>query len=132
MPWLTKFFEHGNGICLTPDRTSAPWWQQFAPRADLILFVSPKIKFVGPDGNEGRSPAQGTCLIGIGPRSQEPLYRAAAHGLGIVMVPIRRPVNETAASVPGSMTTAARSVLTDQALRCIGRCAVDRSSRIKA
>jgi DNA N-6-adenine-methyltransferase (Dam) len=80
VPWLTKFFQHGSGICLTPDRTSAPWWQQFAPRADHILFVSPKIKFVGADGKEGRSPAQGTCLMGIGPRCQGPLYRTAAHG----------------------------------------------------
>jgi hypothetical protein len=26
-PWLDKFFANGNGIALTPDRTSAPWWQ---------------------------------------------------------------------------------------------------------
>lgn len=24
-PWLDKFFAHGNGVALTPDRTSAPW-----------------------------------------------------------------------------------------------------------
>ena len=24
--WLEKFFNHGNGIALLPDRTSAPWW----------------------------------------------------------------------------------------------------------
>ena len=29
--WLAKFFEHGNGIALLPDRTSAPWWQEFSP-----------------------------------------------------------------------------------------------------
>ena len=28
VPWLDKFFEHGNGIALTPDRTSAPWFQK--------------------------------------------------------------------------------------------------------
>lgn len=33
-PWLARFFDHGNGIALTPDRTSAPWWQDAAARAD--------------------------------------------------------------------------------------------------
>src|SRR5665811_1172865 len=28
VPWLEKFVHHGNGVCLVPDRTSAPWWQQ--------------------------------------------------------------------------------------------------------
>jgi hypothetical protein len=90
VPWLEKFFAHGNGIALVPDRTSAPWWQRFAPRADLILFVAPKIKFIGADGNPGRSPAQGTCLMGIGKRSLEPLHRAATYGLlGVLMTPMR-------------------------------------------
>src|SRR3974390_213896 len=46
VPWLDKFFRHRNGIALVPDRTSAPWWQEFAPKADLVLFVTPKIKFI--------------------------------------------------------------------------------------
>jgi len=87
VPWLKKFFTHGNGIALTPDRTSAPWWQQFARRADLILFVAPKIKFIGANGKPGSSPAQGTCLMGIGPRAIEPLHRACANDLGILMRP---------------------------------------------
>lgn len=87
VPSLEKFFAHGNGIALTPGRTSAPRWQQFAPRADLILFVAPKIKFIGADGQPGKSPAQGTCLMGVGRRSIEPLYRAEANALGVLMRP---------------------------------------------
>lgn len=89
VPWLQKFFDHGDGIALVPDRTSAPWWQQFAPRTDLILFISPKLKFIGANGMPGASPAQGTCLLGIGRRSHEPLYRACAEGLGCLMKPHR-------------------------------------------
>lgn len=85
VPWLDKFFEHGNGIALVPDRTSAPWWQRYVPLADLVLFVSPKLKFIGADGNPGKSPAQGTCLLAIGQRAREPLYRAEADGLGVLM-----------------------------------------------
>ncbi len=87
MPWLEKFFAHGNGLALVPDRTSAPWWQIFAPRADLILFVAPKIRFIDALGRPGCSPAQGTTLLGAGPRSLEPLRRAQANGLGVLMRP---------------------------------------------
>lgn len=85
-PWLDKFIAHGNGIALTPDRTSAPWWQACAPRMDWILFVKGKIKFIGPDGYRGRSPAQGTCLMSKGPRGAEALRRAAQLGFGFLMM----------------------------------------------
>ena len=89
VPWLEKFFGHGDGIALTPDRTSAPWWQRFAPRAHMILFVAPKIKFIDASGRPGNSPAQGTCLMGIGRRSLESLHRASIEGLGVLMNPHR-------------------------------------------
>lgn len=82
--WLDKFFRHGNGIALLPDRTSAPWWQEFAPMADAICFVAPKIKFERPDGSIGESPGTGTCLIACGARAANALKRC---GLGVVMVP---------------------------------------------
>lgn len=88
LPWLNKFIEHGNGICLVPDRTSAPWWQLTTPYMDLILFVSPKIKFIGADGKPGKSPAQGTCLMSIGSRGNEALRRAEC--LGTLMKPLDR------------------------------------------
>jgi DNA N-6-adenine-methyltransferase (Dam) len=89
VPWLKKFFEHGCGVALVPDRTSAPWWQQFVPAADLVLFVSPKIKFVGADGKPGKSPAQGTCLLAVGELGVVALRNAARNGLGVLMTPIR-------------------------------------------
>lgn len=85
--WLDKFLAHDNGIALVPDRTSAPWWQQFAPRADLVLFVAPKIKFLGPAS--GRSPAQGTCLFGLGAQAWNALYTARNNGLGQLMEPCK-------------------------------------------
>jgi hypothetical protein len=87
VPWLEKFEQHGDGVCLVPDRTSAPWWQQFAPQMDLILFVAHKIKFIGAGGEPGRSPAQGTCLMAIGARGREALRRAEANDLGFLMHP---------------------------------------------
>jgi hypothetical protein len=83
VPWLEKFVQHGNGIALVPDRTSAPWWQALQPRVGLMLFVSPKIKFIGADGQPGTSPAQGTCLCAIGPLGEQALRRAAGK-LGVL------------------------------------------------
>lgn len=90
VPWLEKFFDHGEGIALVPDRTSAPWWQQFAPLANAILFVSPKLKFIGADGKPGESPAQGTCLLAAGDYAVHSLHRAAVQKLGVVLKPLSR------------------------------------------
>ena len=76
--WLRRFFDHGNGIALVPDRTSAPWWQEFAPMASAVLFVAGKIKFERPDGTSGESPGTGTCLFAAGPTA-----RAALVGSGL-------------------------------------------------
>lgn len=79
--WLQKFFQHGNGIALLPDRTSAPWFQEFAPMADSICWLSPKVKFERPDGSLGKSPGTGTVLFSIGSKSSFALHRS---GLGII------------------------------------------------
>lgn len=83
--WLEKFIGHGNGIALLPDRTSAPWWQWCVPNVDLVLFVSPKIKFERPDGSIGESPGTGTVLMSIGESGNAALRMAQKNGLGIIL-----------------------------------------------
>jgi hypothetical protein len=78
--WLGKFFLHGNGIALLPDRTSAPWWQEFAPRAGAVMFVAPKIKFERPDGSLGEQPGAGTTLFAVGRRAVDALVGAEVLG----------------------------------------------------
>lgn len=85
-PWLERFFAHGNGIALTPDRTSAPWFQKAWSRADAVLFT-PKIRFVRPDGSVGKSPSNGTALFAVGDRGVAALSRAARTGLGVLGFP---------------------------------------------
>jgi len=85
-PWLRKFFLHGNGIALVPDRTSAPWWHFMAVNADALLFINGKVKFIRPDGSTGDSPSNGTVLTAAGSRGVAALDRAAKNGLGICMV----------------------------------------------
>jgi hypothetical protein len=79
-PWLDAFFAHGNGIALTPDRTSAPWWQDAADRADAILLTRGKPRFIRPDGSEGKSPGSGVTLWAAGPRAVAALSRAESLG----------------------------------------------------
>lgn len=88
-PWLDKFFEHGNGIALVPDRTSAPWFQDAWRKADAVLFTR-KIRFLRPDGTEGKSPSNGTALFAAGHRAEVALRRAADRGLGILAQPVMR------------------------------------------
>jgi phage N-6-adenine-methyltransferase len=85
VPWLNKFFSHANGVALVPDRTSAPWWQKAARRADGVMFIDGKVKFEKPDGTTGDSPSTGTCLMASGSRAFEALINAHKNGLGILM-----------------------------------------------
>lgn len=85
-PWLNKFFDHGSGVALTPDRTSAPWFQEAWHRADLVLFTR-KIRFLRPDGTEGVSPSNGTALWASGHTGIVALRRAHESGLGILASP---------------------------------------------
>lgn len=86
VPWMDKFFTHGNGIALTPDRTSAPWWQEANNKADATLFISGKVKFERPDGTLGKSPSTGTTLFASGALACNALLNAKRAGLGCLMV----------------------------------------------
>lgn len=82
LPWLQKWAEHGNGIALTPDRSSAQWWQYAAHESTSLLQVVGKVKFVRPDGSVGDKPTNGTTLFAIGHQADAALERAASNGLG--------------------------------------------------
>jgi len=86
-PWLEKFFAHGHGIALTPDRTSAPWFRDAWRKSDAVLFT-PKLRFIRPDGSEGKSPSNGTALFASGDRAVVALHRAARVNLGILAMPL--------------------------------------------
>lgn len=82
IPWVDKFFIHGNGIALTPDRTSAPWYQYCLSMCDGFLLIAGKVKFLKPDGTVGKSPSTGTTLWASGDKAKQVLSTAALNGLG--------------------------------------------------
>jgi hypothetical protein len=78
---------HNNGILLTPDRTSAPWWQNTCKNADAVLFIAGKVKFingVNPDAKE--HPSNGTCLFAYGAEAVKSLSTAQNNKLGILLI----------------------------------------------
>lgn len=83
-PWLDKIIDHGNGIGLTPDRTSTDWWKKAALKSDAILFITGKVKFIKADGSLGQQPANGTTLFAYGDRGINALKRAAKNNLGVI------------------------------------------------
>jgi len=84
-PWLERFFQHRNGIALTPDRTSAAWWQNAMAKADAVLLIAGKVKFEKPDGTLGKQPSTGTSLFASGARAVSALANAQHCGLGVVL-----------------------------------------------
>ena len=98
-PWLDRFFAHGNGIALAPDRTSAPWFQAAWEKSDAVLFTR-KLKFLRPDGSSGKSPSNGTALLASGEKGTDALLKAAACGLGILARPVGASQSRLNTAVP--------------------------------
>ena len=82
--WLKKFIEHGNGIALMPDRTSATWWHLITRNSDAFLVLRKKVKFVNVNGQIAKHPSNGTHLFAIGAKGVRALRVARVNGLGLL------------------------------------------------
>ena len=77
--WLDKFAAHDYGVALA--RPATRWWQEFTGKADLLLFISPRLHFIRSEpGHSHTSTDQ--ALVAFGPRAVAALRTAAANGLG--------------------------------------------------
>jgi hypothetical protein len=83
-PWAEKFLRHGNGVALAPNRTGAPWFSTFMARCECALFISPKVKFIRPDGTRGEQPGYGSVLLSVGKQGGAALENASRAGLGVL------------------------------------------------
>ena len=80
VPWLRKFFAHGNGIAICRAYTSSDWWHEIiVPNAQTLCFPNGKTKFIRPDGSIGTAPGHGIALVGMGRICNEALRKS---GLG--------------------------------------------------
>ncbi len=65
--WLKKMHEHRNGIALVFARTDCAWFHDYVAKADAILFMKGRVKFVDGLGKTGGNGAgSGSMLIAWG------------------------------------------------------------------
>jgi hypothetical protein len=92
VPWLLKFFEHGNGVAIVRAYTSSDWWHAHMHHAETILFPRGKTKFIpapsllerleakvkakDPKKTWHNAPGHGVALIGMGAQANNALRRS--------------------------------------------------------
>ena len=76
VPWMRKFFAHGNGVLIVRAYTSSDWWHAEMPKAELILFPDGKTQFIRPNGSVGKEPGHAVVLVGAGAVACEALQRS--------------------------------------------------------
>ena len=65
--WLEKMHEHRNGIALVFARTDNNWFHDYVVKADAILFIKQRVKFVDGLGlTSGNGAGSGSMLIAWG------------------------------------------------------------------
>lgn len=83
--WLRKMCDHNNGIALVFARTDTKWYRDSALKADAILYLKTRIKFidVNPDkdtNKAGNGAGAGSMLIAWGDENVVALHKLAELG----------------------------------------------------
>ena len=81
VPWLERFFAHGNGIGLLNALTSAGWFHDWMPKASGLFLPRGKTQFLRPDGSTAKQPANGVVLFSAGERGRDVLRNATLGGM---------------------------------------------------
>jgi len=80
--WLHKMHIHRNGIALVFARTDCAWFHDYVAKADSILFLRGRVKFVDGNGKTGGSGAgSGSMLISWGDECTKALSKLSNKGL---------------------------------------------------
>jgi phage N-6-adenine-methyltransferase len=79
--WLRKLADHGNGVALVFARTDTAWFHEAAATADVVCFISGRIRFYRGDMvTRGGSPGAGSMLLSYGAEAAEAVRQS---GLGM-------------------------------------------------
>lgn len=82
--WLKKMHFHRNGIALVFSRTDCSWFHEYVAKADAILFLKGRVKFVDGLGKTGGSGAGcGSMLIAWGKDNVTALRNMSSKGMFI-------------------------------------------------
>jgi len=84
--WLEKMHDHRNGIALVFARTDCKWFHDYCAKADAILFLKGRVKFVDGHGKTGGSGAgSGSMLIAWGDESVKALKGMSSNGFIVII-----------------------------------------------
>jgi phage N-6-adenine-methyltransferase len=84
--WLSKMHKHRDGVSLVFARTDCQWFHEYCAKADAILFLKGRVKFVDGLGATGGSGAgAGSMLIAWGKKSTDALKSMQDRGLFVEM-----------------------------------------------
>lgn len=79
--WLERMHQHRNGIALVFARTDCVWFHNFVAKADAILFLKGRVKFVDGLGvTKGSGAGSGSMLIAWGSDNVQALINIADMG----------------------------------------------------
>jgi len=86
--WLEKMHYHRNGVALVFARTDCKWFHDYVAKADGILFLKGRVKFVDGLGKTGGSGAgSGSMLVGWGEEQVLRLGKMSDKGFGVLCLP---------------------------------------------
>jgi len=79
--WLAKMDSHKNGIALVFARTDCGWFHDYIMKADAILFLQKRVRFVDGLGvTSGNGAGSGSMLIAWGERGVKALEKMKNRG----------------------------------------------------
>jgi len=80
--FVDRFIEHANGVMLVPDWTSTQWFQRLMRASDVMMLLSPRLRFVHDYGEHGGHNTLGSALFAYGDRGVQALRNATRAGRG--------------------------------------------------
>jgi hypothetical protein len=79
--WLEKLFDHGNGIALIFARVETKMFFDYVwNRADAVIFLKGRLKFINTKGLTSNSAGAPSCLIAYGKENVEALENSGLKG----------------------------------------------------
>ena len=79
--WLEKMHRHRNGVALVFARTDCNWFHDYVMKADAILFITQRVRFVdGLGKTSGNGAGSGSMLIAWGDENVKALERMRDKG----------------------------------------------------
>jgi hypothetical protein len=75
--WMERLANHGNGMALVFARTDVAWFQNFGVRADMVCFISSRVRFyAGSLTERGGTPGAGSMILAYGEKATAALAQS--------------------------------------------------------